>query len=89
MRKFLFVGVIVTLFGLSACPDEDCCVVCDSGKACGDSCIAKDKTCYAGAGCACNGGLKQSSAPATRPPSEIDREGTSSPSSITINIDGR
>lgn len=32
-----------------------CCKVCSKGKACGDSCIARDKTCHKGKGCACNG----------------------------------
>lgn len=32
-----------------------CCKVCRSGKACGDSCISRDKTCTKPAGCACNG----------------------------------
>jgi hypothetical protein len=34
---------------------KPCCKVCTTGKACGDSCIAKEKTCHKGAGCACNG----------------------------------
>lgn len=32
-----------------------CCKVCTTGKACGDSCIASNKTCNKGSGCACNG----------------------------------
>jgi hypothetical protein len=32
-----------------------CCKVCSKGKACGDSCIARDKTCHKGKGCACDG----------------------------------
>lgn len=32
-----------------------CCKVCKKGKACGDSCIARNKTCKKGKGCACNG----------------------------------
>jgi hypothetical protein len=31
-----------------------CCKACSKGKACGDSCISKTKTCNVGAGCACN-----------------------------------
>ncbi len=31
-----------------------CCRTCSAGKACGDSCIARDKTCNKGPGCACN-----------------------------------
>ncbi len=34
---------------------EYCCKVCRKGKACGDSCIARDKTCRVGPGCACDG----------------------------------
>jgi hypothetical protein len=32
-----------------------CCKICSNGKACGDSCIARWKTCHKGKGCACNG----------------------------------
>ena len=32
-----------------------CCKVCRKGKACGDSCISKSKTCRKGPGCACDG----------------------------------
>lgn len=32
-----------------------CCKICRKGKACGDSCISKSKTCHKGPGCACNG----------------------------------
>ncbi len=32
-----------------------CCKTCKAGKACGDSCIARDKTCHKGKGCACDG----------------------------------
>lgn len=32
-----------------------CCRVCSAGKACGDSCIARDKICHKGKGCACDG----------------------------------
>ena len=37
------------------CAAEGCCKTCKKGKACGDSCIAKDATCKKGKGCACNG----------------------------------
>ncbi len=36
-------------------PGQACCKICRSGKACGDSCIARDKTCTKPPGCACNG----------------------------------
>lgn len=32
-----------------------CCKVCTIGKACGDTCISRDKTCHVGQGCACDG----------------------------------
>ena len=31
-----------------------CCRTCRAGKACGDSCIARNKVCTVGPGCACN-----------------------------------
>jgi competence protein ComEC len=31
-----------------------CCRVCSTGKACGNSCIARDRQCHKPAGCACN-----------------------------------
>jgi hypothetical protein len=33
---------------------QSCCKVCSKGKACGNSCIARDKVCHKGKGCACN-----------------------------------
>ena len=33
---------------------DSCCKRCSKGKACGDSCIARDRTCRKGAGCACD-----------------------------------
>ena len=33
----------------------ECCKVCHKGKACGDSCIAREKNCTKGPGCACDG----------------------------------
>ncbi len=32
-----------------------CCKTCRKGKACGDSCISRDKSCSKAAGCACDG----------------------------------
>lgn len=32
-----------------------CCKICTRGKACGNTCIAQDKQCHVGPGCACNG----------------------------------
>ena len=31
-----------------------CCKICRKGKACGDSCIPRDKKCHKPAGCACD-----------------------------------
>ncbi|PFG63273.1 hypothetical protein AXZ77_1878 [Thioclava sp. ES.031] len=31
-----------------------CCKHCSKGKACGDSCISRSKTCHRGPGCACD-----------------------------------
>lgn len=35
-------------------PSSYCCKVCSKGKACGDSCISRDKECHKPPGCACN-----------------------------------
>ena len=32
-----------------------CCKVCSVGKACGNTCISRKKTCHVGQGCACDG----------------------------------
>lgn len=36
-------------------PEPVCCKVCSKGKACGDTCISKEKTCEEPRGCACDG----------------------------------
>jgi hypothetical protein len=36
-------------------PVQGCCKMCSKGKACGDSCIARDRSCKKGQGCACDG----------------------------------
>lgn len=36
-------------------PVQVCCKHCSSGKACGDTCIARNRTCQQPPGCACNG----------------------------------
>ena len=38
-----------------ASPPRRCCRVCRTGKACGNSCIARNLTCRQPPGCACNG----------------------------------
>lgn len=37
----------------AACAAGSCCKVCKKGKPCGDSCIAADRRCTKGPGCAC------------------------------------
>jgi hypothetical protein len=32
-----------------------CCKTCTVGKACGNTCISREKTCHVGPGCACDG----------------------------------
>lgn len=34
---------------------QGCCKICRKGKACGNSCISRSKTCHKGKGCACDG----------------------------------
>lgn len=34
---------------------QQCCKVCRKGKACGDTCISRDKVCRTPPGCACDG----------------------------------
>jgi hypothetical protein len=35
-------------------PADQCCKVCDAGRACGNTCISAAKNCHKGRGCACN-----------------------------------
>lgn len=35
-------------------PGVECCKICRKGKACGDTCIARDKDCHEPPGCACD-----------------------------------
>jgi hypothetical protein len=37
---------------------RSCCRICRTGKACGNSCITRNKTCRKPPGCACNGGTR-------------------------------
>ena len=46
---------IANVCGSAAFAQTGCCKVCKKGKACGDSCIAVDKNCTKGVGCACDG----------------------------------
>ena len=36
---------------------QSCCKYCRKGYACGNTCIARNKTCHVGVGCACNAGV--------------------------------
>lgn len=68
MRRFLTRAsriaalLVLPMFIASAAPaltacgagGSSCCKVCSEGKACGDTCIAKNETCRVGSGCACN-----------------------------------
>ncbi len=36
---------------------QRCCKVCSKGKPCGNTCIARNKTCHKGPGCACTSGV--------------------------------
>lgn len=38
----------------SCIPADACCKICDTGKACGKSCISRAKVCHKGRGCACD-----------------------------------
>jgi hypothetical protein len=39
----------------AAVTQQRCCKICRQGKACGDTCISRDKVCHVGPGCACDG----------------------------------
>jgi hypothetical protein len=43
--------------GLEVRPETSraCCKICTVGKACGDTCIAREKICHQPPGCACDG----------------------------------
>jgi hypothetical protein len=45
----------VSSYQRSALTSEQCCKICTQGKACGDTCISRDKICRVGPGCACDG----------------------------------
>jgi hypothetical protein len=51
-------GMAMLILGAIICSKptrSGCCKTCTTGKACGDSCIAKDLECHQPPGCACNG----------------------------------
>lgn len=39
----------------AAVTQQSCCKICSQGKACGDTCIARNEICRVGSGCACDG----------------------------------
>ena len=59
MKRMLLVlslALLPLLPFTTACDSNGgCCRVCQTGKACGDSCISRSETCRVGSGCACNG----------------------------------
>lgn len=42
-------------YGVEEPAPLECCKTCHKGKACGDSCISKEKQCNKPPGCACDG----------------------------------
>lgn len=63
MRKILFLIAAAAMTagpspfepcGGAASAQAACCKRCSAGKACGDSCISRDKVCHKGKGCACD-----------------------------------
>ena len=62
LSGLLLFGALTVLSGSAAPPSfvpeptqAACCKTCRKGKTCGDSCIARSKTCNVGPGCACDG----------------------------------
>ena len=48
-------GHSTALTGLSISTAQTCCKICHTGKACGNTCISREKICHVGPGCACDG----------------------------------
>lgn len=65
LRRVRMLGLAIPLFmgsavPLTSCSDStgpggECCKICREGKACGDTCIERSKSCNVGRGCACDG----------------------------------
>lgn len=61
MRALAFLAAAATLsvgpaaIDMCAAQGGGCCRICSAGKASGNSCIARDKICHKGKGCACDG----------------------------------
>ncbi len=43
----------LTIENMTPIPIQGCCKRCSKGKPCGNSCIARSKSCHKGPGCAC------------------------------------
>jgi hypothetical protein len=52
-RLLRYLGVHISEHSTPAA--VSCCKVCTVGKACGNTCISRNKTCHVGQGCACDG----------------------------------
>ena len=53
--RILTAGTAATTAPTPAPTQRACCRICTTGKACGNSCIARNRTCRQPPGCACNG----------------------------------
>ena len=54
MRCILWFLLLIAFYGCGSSSGDGCCRICDVGKACGNSCIAREFECRVGTGCACN-----------------------------------
>ena len=56
MKRLLFISLLAFVPFTTSCDavGSECCVVCNTGKACGNNCIDESLTCPFEAGCACN-----------------------------------
>lgn len=55
-RRLLYRGdSLLFVHGPQANQTEACCKVCRTGKACGDTCVSRDKRCYVEPEYACGG----------------------------------
>jgi hypothetical protein len=44
--------------GVARADHVQCCRYCSKGKACGNTCIARNRTCRVGHGCACDANIR-------------------------------
>ena len=55
LRDFAWQDLLDSIPGeIQLAQSQTCCKICRKGKACGNSCIAREKTCNKGPGCACD-----------------------------------